>query len=127
MKGMILTVAAAVALGSMAVAPQEADQTIYTKADGVVLPVVMKEVKPQYTAAAMQKRVQGSVYMACVVETDGSVGDTRVTKPLHAELDEQALKAVKQWRFKPGTRDGKPVRVRVEIEMTFTLRDRPKG
>jgi len=37
-------------------------------------------------------------------------------------LDDEAVKALKQWRFSPGTKDGKPVPVVVELEMTFTLR-----
>jgi protein TonB len=127
MKALMLTVAAVAVFGASGVAPQEADRKIYTKADGVVLPIVVKEVKPQYTPGAMQARVQGSVFLTCVVEADGALGDVQVKKPLHAELDQQAIKAVKQWRFKPGTKDDKPVRVQVEIEMTFTLRDSPKG
>jgi protein TonB len=127
MKALMLTVAAVAVFGASGVAPQEADRKIYTKADGVVLPIVVKEVKPQYTPGAMQARVQGSVFLTCVVEADGALGDVQVKKPLHAELDQQAIKVVKQWRFKPGTKDDKPVRVQVEIEMTFTLRDSPKG
>lgn len=87
-----------------------------------VKPRAIKEVKPQYTPEAMRAGVQGSVLLNCEVRADGTVGDVRVTKPLDRGLDEQAVKAVKQWRFKPGTLDGKPVPVRVSIEMTFTLR-----
>ena len=45
----------------------------------------------------------------------------RVTESLDTEygLDQQALEAVKQWEFRPGTKDGKPVAVRVHIELTF--------
>jgi len=45
-----------------------------------------------------------------------------VTTSLDAGLDQEAIKAVKQWRFEPGTKDGKPVPVLMTIEMTFTLR-----
>ena len=37
-------------------------------------------------------------------------------------LDDQAVKAMKQWSFKPGTKDGKPVTVRVDVQMSFTLK-----
>ena len=37
-------------------------------------------------------------------------------------LDEQAVAAAKRWEFKPGTKDGKPVAVRVTLEMSFTLK-----
>jgi TonB family protein len=57
-----------------------------------------------------------------VVNTDGTIGDVEVTTSLDAGLDQEAIKAVKQWRFEPGTKDGKPVPVLITLEMTFTLR-----
>ena len=60
--------------------------------------------------------------LECIVETTGSVGDVNVTKSLDEGLDQEAIKAVRQWRFEPGTKDGKPVPVLVTLEMTFTLR-----
>jgi TonB family protein len=91
---------------------------------GIELPRVVKEVKPAYTAAAMQKKIQGSVWLEAVVTTTGDVGDVKVTRSLDAEygLDQEAIAAAKKWKFKPGTRQGKPVPVLVTIELTFTLR-----
>ena len=80
------------------------------------------EVKPKYTDDAKARRVQGNVELDVVVKSDGTVGDVTVTKSLDPELDEQAVKATKQWRFRPGTKDSKPVDVMVQIELTFTLR-----
>lgn len=59
-----------------------------------------------------------------VVLPNGTVGDVTVVKSLDDEhgLDEQAIRATRQWQFKPGTKDGKPVAVEVTIEMTFTLK-----
>ena len=57
--------------------------------------------------------------MEAVVLTDGTVGEVHVTQPLDPGLDEEAVKALKQWTFSPGTRDGKPVPVSVEIGMPF--------
>jgi len=63
------------------------------------------------------------VEMAAVVKTDGTVDDTiRVTRSLDPDLDEEAIKALRQWKFKPGTKDDQAVNVEVNIEMTFTLR-----
>jgi protein TonB len=84
----------------------------------------MKEVKPKYTDGAMRRKMQGVVEVAAVVLEDGTVGDVKVTKPLDEELDQQAVAAAKQWTFKPGTVDGKPVKVQVTIELSFTLRDK---
>jgi protein TonB len=59
-----------------------------------------------------------------VVREDGSVGQVQVTRSLDQTfgLDQEAIKAVRRWRFAPGTRFGQPVPVLVEIELTFTLR-----
>jgi TonB family protein len=90
---------------------------------GVTLPQVVKEVKPTYTPQALQAKVQGSVWLTTIVLPDGGVGEVIVQQSLDEEhgLDEAAVTAVKQWQFKPGTKDGKPVPVEVTIEMTFTL------
>ena len=96
----------------------------YRPGNGVTLPVVMKEVKPQYTADAMRAKVQGTVLLECVVLPDGTVGPVEVVRSLDSSfgLDQEAVKAAKQWRFRPGTRFGEPVSVLVTIELTFTLR-----
>src|SRR5262245_15934506 len=96
----------------------------YRPGNGVQLPQPTKEVKPQYTADAMRAKVQGTVLLECVVLPDGSVGSVEVVRSLDSTfgLDQEAIKAAKQWRFRPGTRFGEPVAVLVTIELTFTLR-----
>jgi protein TonB len=81
-------------------------------------------VKPGYTAAAMDAHIEGTVSLDMVVLADGKVGDVTVTASLDKQhgLDTQAIEAAKQWLFKPGTKEGKPVAVRVALEMTFTLK-----
>ncbi|HXW08735.1 MAG TPA: energy transducer TonB [Vicinamibacterales bacterium] len=87
-------------------------------------PRVVREQHPGYTAAAMRARIQGAVRMEAVIEKDGSVGEVRVTQSLDREhgLDDGAVKALRNWRFEPGTKDGAAVPVLVVVEMTFTLR-----
>jgi len=84
----------------------------------------VKEVKPSYTPEAMQNKIQGSVWLRIVVLADGTIGDITVTRSLDETygLDQEAIKAAKQWLFKPGTKDGKPVPVEVTLELTFTLK-----
>ncbi len=96
----------------------------YRPGNGVMLPRVLREIKPQYTADAMRAKVQGTVLLECVVNADGTVGSVEVAKSLDRTfgLDQEAIKAAKQWRFAPGTRFGEPVAVLVTIELTFTLR-----
>jgi TonB family protein len=91
---------------------------------GITLPEVVHEVKPVYTPAAMQQKIQGSVHVDVVVLASGEVGRVWVTRSLDAEygLDQEAMRAAGQWRFTPGRKDGTPVPVVVTIEMTFTLR-----
>jgi TonB family protein len=93
---------------------------------GVQSPRLIKEVKPNYTGDAMRARVQGVVQLECVVEVDGSVGPVRVVQSLDTVygLDNEAIRAVKRWRFAPGTKDGTPVRVAVTVELSFRLRER---
>jgi len=96
----------------------------YRPGNGVLPPRILREVKPQYTADAMRAKVQGVVELEAVVLPDGSVGEVRIVRSLDAVfgLDQEAIKAVRQWRFVPGTRLGQPVAVLVGIELTFTLR-----
>jgi periplasmic protein TonB len=96
----------------------------YQPGSGVSVPVPLKEVKPAYTADAMRAKVQGTVWLECIVMPDGTVGDVRITKSLDSVfgLDQEAIRAARQWRFRPGTRLGEPVPVIVTIELTFTLR-----
>jgi periplasmic protein TonB len=96
----------------------------YRPGNGVTLPRVLREVKPQYTSDAMRAKVQGTVLLECVVRPDGTVGEVSVVRSLDGVfgLDQEAIKAARQWRFAPGTRLGEPVSVLVTIELTFTLR-----
>jgi TonB family protein len=96
----------------------------YRPGSGIENPVVLREVKPQYTADAMRAKIQGSVVLECVVLPDGTVGQVAVIKSLDPVfgLDQEAIKAARQWRFVAGRRLGQPVAVLVNIELTFTLR-----
>jgi protein TonB len=81
-------------------------------------------VKPKYTAGAMRAKIQGVVVLECIVLPDGTVGDVQVKRSLDRTfgLDEEAVKAARQWQFAPGTRLGQPVPVIVSIELSFSLR-----
>lgn len=96
----------------------------YQPGNGVSTPQLLREVTPKYTAEAMRAKVQGVVLVQAVVLPDGSVGDVTIVRSLDRNfgLDEEAIKAAKQWRFRPGTRFGEPVAVLVTIELSFTLR-----
>jgi len=96
----------------------------YRPGNGVSLPRVLREVKPQYTSDAMRAKIQGTVLIECIVQPDGSVTDVHVVRSLDPTfgLDQEAMKAARAWRFAPGVRMGEPVPVQISIELTFTLR-----
>jgi hypothetical protein len=96
----LLVVAAAVVAVLSTVRAQE----VFSPGNGVTLPTVVREVRPDYTEAAKAEHLEGKVLLG----VDG--------------LDDQAVKAATQWTFKPGTKDGMAVAVRVHIEMRFTLK-----
>ena len=84
-------------------------------------PVVLERVKPLYTEEARKARVQGVVILEAVVDDHGNVQDVRILKPLGMDLDKAAVTAVKQWKFKPGTKNGKPVPVVLDPRVSFRL------
>ena len=104
--------------------PRQSDTTVYKISDpGVKAPAVLHEVKPAYTDDARNRRVEGTVELEEVITATGTVrDDVRVVKSIDAGLDAEAIKAAKQWRFRPATKDGKPVNVMAQLEMTFTLK-----
>lgn len=115
-----MLVAAAVTLSAAVITAQSAP--VYKVGKGIIAPVLVKEVKPTYTPEALAEGVQGTVELRGIVETDGSIGTLRVTRSLDPRLDEQAIKALEKWEFKPGRKDGEAVRVEVDVELTFTLK-----
>jgi len=93
-------------------------------ADSTTAPVVISQVQPQYTDQARQQRLQGSVTLQLVVRTDGTVSNIQVTRSLGGGLDEAAIEAVKQWKFRPATRNGVPVDVLLSVTVNFALYNR---
>lgn len=103
--------------------PAPEDQVIYEPGGAVSWPKPIKTVDPQYTDAAKQAGIQGVVRLRAVVEPDGHVDRIRVTKSLDSVygLDQAAIEAASRWKFSPATKDGKPVRVWIEMELEFRL------
>jgi TonB family protein len=124
MRSILCAVVAAGVVVAATVAPKAQESQVYEPGSGVSLPKVETEVRPEYTSEAKAAGIQGTVILSTVVLADGAVGEVKIAKSLDSVLglDQQAVKALKQWTFKPGTKDGKPVPVRVSVEMTFTLK-----
>lgn len=96
----------------------------YRPGNGVTSPVPIRRASPTYTAEAVRARAQGVITVACVVEPSGECGDLRVVRGFTPPfgLDAQAIDAARRWRFRPGTREGEPVPVLVNLEIEFNIR-----
>lgn len=75
-----------------------------------------------YPEIAKKAGVEGKVFVQFVVDEQGNVVDPVVTRGIGAGCDEEALKAVRQAKFKPGKQRGKPVRVKMSLPITFRLK-----
>jgi TonB family protein len=89
----------------------------------VQAPIARLTPNPRYTGEAMRARITGKVVMQGVVQTDGTIRDVRLVQSLdpHFGVDESALETASKWTFTPGMRDGRPVPVRIVIELHFSL------
>ena len=96
---------------------------VYRVGNGVEAPRTLNSVRPAYTTEAMRAKIVGDVVVEAVVLPDGSVGDVTVIQSLDRVfgLDQEAVKAARQWRFLPGTRFGEPAAVLVTIILEFRL------
>jgi periplasmic protein TonB len=95
---------------------------VYRVGGGVSAPTVLREVKPTYPPDALHARIQGAVVLALIVTSDGIPADIRVIQSLAPDLDEAAVRAVREWRFNPGRRGSTPVNVAVTIVLDFSIR-----
>jgi TonB family protein len=84
-------------------------------------PSVLFKVDPGYSEEARKAKLSGEVLLSVVVDSEGRPQDIRVVKALGMGLDEEAIIAVRQWRFNPGRKDGNPVNVRATIAVNFRL------
>lgn len=94
------------------------------KQPGVTRPVPVYTPAANYTEWARSEKIQGNVKLMIVVGEDGRVIDAKVTQPLGYGLDESAVKTVMTWKLKPGTFNGKPVKVSVPVIIEFHLYER---
>ncbi|MFQ5816901.1 MAG: energy transducer TonB [Terriglobia bacterium] len=96
---------------------------VYRIGGNVSAPICLFCPEPEYSEAARKAKWQGLVVLVAVVGPDGRVNPESivVVRPVGMDLDEKAVRAVQQWRFKPAQRFGKPVAVRLPIEVNFRL------
>jgi protein TonB len=85
-------------------------------------PEAISKVTPRYTEAARIAHRQGVVIVQATIDRTGHVTDVRLVKGLGLGLDESAISAVQQWRFKPAALAGRPVPVYFQLSVNFTIR-----
>ena len=89
--------------------------------NGIAAPMLLHKIEPSYSPEAHAAKAQGTVVLSVVIGTDGRACDVQLSQGVGFGLDEQALDAVTQWTFKPGTRAGIAVPVQASIEVNFRL------
>jgi len=88
---------------------------------GVAAPEVIHSVEPEFTQEARQANFQGSVSIKLIVDSQGNPQNVRVTRHLGMGLDEKAMEAVRQYKFKPAMYQGHPVSVQIVMDVDFHL------
>ncbi len=88
---------------------------------GVSAPVLIYSVDPEFSDEARRAKYQGICVVELVVDATGSPQDVHVVRSLGMGLDEKAVEAVKQYRFKPSYFQGHPVPVRINVEVNFRI------
>ncbi|HTB16445.1 MAG TPA: TonB family protein [Bryobacteraceae bacterium] len=95
-----------------------ADQSVES---GLTPPRLIRKQEPEYSEEARKAKWQGTVLLSIEVDAVGQVADTRIIRGLGMRLDQKAIEAVRQWRFRPGMKNGVPVSVNVQVEVNFRL------
>ncbi len=103
------------------VAGQEGEEKVFRVGAGVTSPRLRHTVDPSYSSEARAAGVQGTVVFQIIVSEHGEPTDITVLSPLGFGLDEQARSAIEKWKFAPGVKAGKPVRVLATVEVNFRL------
>ena len=98
------------------------DDMIFEISDLDQAPVAIVQIAPVYPPKLKRNRVQGTVQVVFIVDENGNVKRPSIEKSSNREFNENALKAVRQWKFEPGGKDGKKVKTRVRVSLSFTYR-----
>jgi len=94
---------------------------VFRVGGGVSAPKALYAPDPEYSEEARKAKYQGTCVLWLIVGPDGHPRDIRIARSLGLGLDEKAIEAVKQWKFEPAMKDGKPVAVQINVEVDFRL------
>jgi protein TonB len=96
-------------------------EEILTPGGDVRPPVVLDRVEPDYPESARRARLQGTVILEATITTSGEVQQVRVLKSVNPLLDEAAVRAVRVWRYRPATLNGRAVPVYLTVTVRFGI------
>ncbi len=94
---------------------------VFKVGGGISAPQAIATPDPEYTEEARNAKTQGTCVLWLIVDDQGRPRDIRVVRGLGFGLDARAIEAVKQWRFQPAMKDGRPVNVQISVEVGFRL------
>jgi TonB family protein len=107
---------------TLPLASMQAGRKIYKMTEeGVIAPKLLEKVEPDYTEAAKDAKIEGTVVLMVVVEVDGKIHDAQIIQGIDDGLDANAVAAVQLWQFEPARKDGEPVPVAAKIQVNFRL------
>jgi periplasmic protein TonB len=94
---------------------------VFKVGGGISAPQPVSTPDPEYTEQARIAKTQGTCILWLIVDDQGRPRDIRVVRGLGMGLDAKAIEAVKQWKFQPAMKDGRPVNVQISVEVGFKL------
>ena len=106
---------------SNATSKEQGNDEVYEPGGDVKPPKLIHYVEPAFSSSSKEAFVEGTVKLSTVVTTDGQPTNLKVLSGLNSEEDRTAMDAVNEWRFRPGTKNGQAVKVKVTVEVDFHL------
>jgi protein TonB len=94
---------------------------VYSIGGGVRAPKVLVQVDPEFSEEARKQKFSGNVLVGLIVDEQGNPSHVRVLRGVGLGLDEKAVEAVRQYKFRPATKDGKPVKVELSVDVRFEI------
>jgi protein TonB len=87
--------------------------------------VPLQKVDPKYPQTLITERVAGEVVLYAIIRRDGSVDSIQLVRGIDQQLDANAIKALHQWKFRPGAKQGTPVELEAIVHIPFRLHEYP--
>lgn len=106
------------AVGGGSAGPEAVD---FRANKAISVPTLIDKIEPDYSEEARLAKLEGTVILSIEIDQTGHAVDMSVIRSVGMGLDEQAMQAVNQWRFRPSMKDGKPVAVWAQVEVKFRL------